>query len=220
MSSQRIVELVNLWAKYEADNPDMDIRDFCVRYLSEQQEKTAPVERHVLHESLNGQLGKLIGKLHKYSGLYFKKAFTTLGLNNIEDVIYLIMIERMGNPKKSEVIYEMLSEFPSGIDVIKRLAGLGLVVESPDPNDRRSKRLLITEKGREVMYESFPVIEQVGEIAFDQLSASEKATIIHLLERLEHYHWDHYKAVRAADFPEIYTRLTGKKLDNTLKNNN
>ena len=33
---EKLVELVNLWASYSRENPDIDIKDFCVRYLAEQ----------------------------------------------------------------------------------------------------------------------------------------------------------------------------------------
>jgi len=157
--------------------------------------------------SINGQLAGGIGKLNRYASLYCKKALAHVGLDNIEDWVYLISLQEMGTPKKRELIYEMVSEFPSGIGIIKPLVGLGLVEEFPDKQDKRSKRLRIMEKGVQVLMASFPYMEKVGSMAFDTLSAGEKFTVVSILKRLDHYHSSHYKHVRNAEFEHAFERL-------------
>jgi DNA-binding MarR family transcriptional regulator len=204
----KVVELVNLWADYEAANPDLTIDAFCRQYLADHTPRAEP-EEDFQDFPLNGQLAGLIGRLNKYAGLYCKKALQHVGLDNIEDWIYLIALSGMGTPKKSELIYEMLSEFPSGIDIIKRLVRLGLVEEFPDEHDRRSKRVRISPQGTDVLGRSFPYMERVGSMAFDTLRQDEKLLVYHLLKRLDHHHTDHYKHVRNADFDEAFQRLVG-----------
>lgn len=203
----KVVALVNLWAEYEEKNPDLTIEEFCVHYLAEHSQ--VPV-----HEAdrqgipVNGQLAGLIGKLNKYASLYCKKALAHVGMDNIEDWVYLISLHDMGTPKKSELIYEMVSEFPSGIDIIKRLVKSELVEEFPDEQDKRSKRLKITQKGISVLYESFPYMNKVGSMAFDTLSEAEKTVILNILKRLDNFHTGHYKNIRNVEFEEAFEVLT------------
>ncbi|MCU0446030.1 MAG: MarR family winged helix-turn-helix transcriptional regulator [Microscillaceae bacterium] len=206
----KLVELVNIWASYETENPDLSLEDFCVRYLAEHAQAPAHnAENRGI--PLNGYLAALIGRLNKYAGLYCKKAIENFGLRNIDDWVYLIGLQRMGTPKKSELIYEMLSEFPSGIDIIKRLLALELAEEFPDEQDKRSKRLKITPKGMDVLMQSMPYMERVGSMAFDTMNESEKIMVLNILKRLDNYHAGHYKAVRSSEFEEAYQILTPAK---------
>lgn len=203
----KVVELVNLWAEYEEKHPNLSIEEFCVHYLAEHTQ--VPV--HDADEKdipVNGQLAGLIGKLNKYASMYCKKALAHVGMDNLEDWVYLISLNDMGTPKKSELIYEMVSEFPSGIDIIKRLVKAELVEEFPDEQDKRSKRLKITQKGIGVLYESFPYMDKVGSMAFDTLSEAEKTMVLNILKRLDNFHTGHYKQIRNAEFEEAFNVLT------------
>jgi MarR family transcriptional regulator, lower aerobic nicotinate degradation pathway regulator len=204
---KNIVELVTTYADFASSSPNMTVEDFCVRYLAE---KVAPPT----HESdergipTDGQLAGLIGKMNSFASLYCKKALENVGLKNIDDWVYLISLHEMGNPKKSELIYEMVSEFPSGIDIIKRLVNAHLVEETPDEEDKRSKRLKITPKGEEVLFRSFPYMDMVGKMAFSTMSSSEKIMITNVLKRLDNFHSDRYKNVRTASFEDAFETLT------------
>ncbi len=194
----------------EADNPEMDLTEFCVRYLAErtdlarfknQEEEDSPV---MIDEKLSAHFGRL----NKYVQHYSKKAMQEMLLNNVEDAIYLIALSSMGKPRKSELIHVMLSEFPSGIDVIKRLVNFQLIEEFPDEEDRRSKRVQITPKGSEVLAACYPALARVGKIAFSRLSAAEKIMLLNLLAKLDDFHSEHYKMARNGDFEEIFRQMT------------
>ena len=203
----KIVELVNLWAEYEEKNPNLTIEEFCVSYLAEH----SPPPVHEADNKgipLNGQIAGLIGKMNKYASMYCKKALAHVGMDNIEDWVYLISLHDMGTPKKSELIYEMVSEFPSGIDIIKRLVKSDLVEEFPDEQDKRSKRLKITQKGTEVLAQSFPYMTKVGSMAFDTMTEGEKILVLNVLKRLDNFHTGHYKNIRNAEFEEAFDLLT------------
>ena len=206
MRMNKVVELVNIWAKYEDENSNLSIEDFCIQYLSEKAHQTP--QNHSFEVSINGMLGSLVGRLGAYAQMYSKKALDKLHLNNVEDWVYLIVLHEMGMPKKSELIYKMLSEFPSGIDVIKRLLKNGFAEEFPDETDKRSKRLKITPLGMEVVMQGFPEMRKVGEMAFGTLSSLEKITLLNILRKLEVFHDNHYKNIRTAEFDEAYLLLT------------
>ena len=200
----KLVQLVNLWAEFEAQNPEAEIKDFCLDFILKDYQEKKPS-----FITINGQLASLTGKLSKYASFYSKKALEKFSLNNIEDWVYLMRLREMGTPRKSELIYDMISEFPSGIDVIKRLVKMGFVLEFPDVEDKRSKRLQITPSGIEILVKSLPWMEKISDMAFNKLQESEKILLIELLSRLNSFHKTHYMNVRSSSIEEAYEVLVG-----------
>jgi MarR family transcriptional regulator, lower aerobic nicotinate degradation pathway regulator len=204
-NDSKLVELVNLWAAHSADCPDMNIEEFCVKVLADRGPSSLPPiplpeNREIVPNHMDSYLAMLVGKLNKYTQVYSKKAFQSMTLTHWEDVVYLRVLEGMGNPRKTDLIAQMVSEFPSGIDIIKRLVAAGYADEVPDGQDRRSKRLSITEAGRTFLEAAIPRLEHVSKLAFSQLHEGEKALLINLLGRLDTFHGQHIKEVRGLDF--------------------
>lgn len=196
--SKQLVNLVNLWDKYSEENADLDIKGFCLRYLSEMADSDSLPTKTVY--PVEGRLISLVNRLNRFAGMYSKKALVHSELNNLEDWGYLITLSHLGSPKKSELISELISEFPSGIEVIKRLLNNGLAEEYMDPLDRRSKRLKLTEKGRNVLFETMFYMKDIASLAFGPLTKGEKQLLLSILEKLDSFHLDHYKETRPSDF--------------------
>lgn len=234
LGERNLIELVNQWAAYSAVHPNADVAGFCLHYLTQHTHTTVTNQQRAVAddgsynekwvESLTGQvngslveirpearLGALVGRLAKFAYFYSKKAMQPLDFNSIDDPVYLIALVQMGTPKKSELIYEMMAEFASGIDVINRLVGLGLIDEFPDEHDRRSKRLRITPKGIGAIQNCFPVMDKVANIAYGSLTDGEKAMLVQILDKLDRYHAEHYKQSRNAEFDEVYERMVAGK---------
>lgn len=228
---QNVIDLINHWAAYSAATPNADLAGFCLHYLTQQaQHAEVPVPvvddqgriNQQWTESLTGEvtwsmvpirpearLGALVGRLSKYAYFYSKKAMQDLDVKGLDDPIYLLVVIQMGTPKKSEVIYEMMAEFASGIDVINRLIKQELIEEFPDEQDRRSKRLRITQKGLTFIQACFPVMNKVADVAYSSLTEGEKVLLVQILDKLDRYHANHYKQSRNRDFDEVYDRMVG-----------
>ncbi len=208
--ANKVVELVNVWAKMEAEVPGLDLQTFCTKYLQEHNDKAFSRAEAILPGvTAQGVLGMLLAKLYRYTNIYVKKALQDLPLSSIDEAIYLEIIARAHTPRKSDVIHEALSEFPSGIDIIKRLVKYGLVEELPDAEDRRSKRLRLTNAGEAMLLETRKRLARASQLAFGTLSQGEMAEMIPLLFRLEQHHANHYKAVRSASDIETVEQLFG-----------
>jgi DNA-binding MarR family transcriptional regulator len=215
MGSQLLVELVNQWAVYEKQQANPSLRDFCLWYLTNQP-LSLPDQADIFDEiPINGLLGKLMGRVGQYDHLYTKKALNELGLNNVDDMMYLHMIHYLKSPRKAELISEMLSEFPSGIEIIRRLLRQSLIDEVPDENDKRSKRVRLTETGEQLLMASYALLHEAGKMLYDLLSEPEKMLLAHLLGRLDEFHVVQHKRMRSASFKEAYSQLMAE-LD-TLK---
>lgn len=208
MSSQLVVSLVNQWAVYEGKQPDEpSLRDFCLWYLTNQP-LSLPDQSDIFDEMpINGLLGKLLGRVSQYDHLYTKKALGELGLSNVDDMLYMHMIHHLNAPRKAELINTMLSEFPSGIEIIRRLIRQSLIEEFPDTVDKRTKRVRLTQTGKALLLASYGLLHQAGEMTYDLLAEPEKLLLAHLLGKLDDFHVKHHKRVRAEAFKRAYEYL-------------
>ena len=195
-----LVKLVNAFAQYEDEQAHLTAEDFCKKYLADH-------VRKVRHESDNygmsqqTQLLGLVIRLNKFASVYAKKALKKINFNS-EDWFYLISLIDGSTPKKSELIHQHLSEFPSGIEIIKRLLKGGFIEEIPDETDKRSKRVKITPTGIQILVESLDDMNQIGPMAFSTMSATEMEMVSNLLKRLDNFHEGHIKTIRDSSFEE------------------
>lgn len=209
MSSGKVVELVNEWYQFEQNNPEGTLADFCRMYLAKSEHKLPYVIIHPFFGEIPiyALLGRGIGRINKFAYLFSKKALSPLGLNNVDDFVFLDMIRHMENPKKSEVIAHSLLEFSSGIEILKRLHKLELITESVDHSDKRSKRVRITEKGLGILAQCKPRMREVGSFLFDNMSDDERQIMISIITRLdEHLSAQHllHKQIAITTTPEKF----------------
>ena len=75
-------------------------------------------------------------------------------------------------------------EQPTMANTLKRMERDGLVVRTPDPNDRRSALVRLTELGRERADQAFASAVEVNAIAASGLSEAERDTFLQLVRRI------------------------------------
>lgn len=101
------------------------------------------------------------------------------------NVLMLLRHQSEGGALDQTALGRMLVVNRSNVTgLVDRMEKAGLVVRSPDPSDRRVKRVSLTSKGRKAA-------ESAGKPYFDRvekvlkaLSAEERRTLIHVLEKL------------------------------------
>jgi DNA-binding MarR family transcriptional regulator len=68
--------------------------------------------------------------------------------------------------------------------MLERLVQQALILRSEDPNDRRMKQLVLTDKGRQVLHESIQARQAWMENLAQQLSAAEQEQVVSALNIL------------------------------------
>lgn len=195
--NDRLIALINHWHRFEVANPEAEIADFCRFYLAEQEQKKTESQTFERREMLLvNQLGHVLGRLSKFAQNHSKQMMAELGVTHFEDWLYLFTLSRMDTPKKSELIYNMLSDFTTGIEIIKRLLKSELVEEFPDPDDKRSKRLRATPRGREIAAAGYPRLAGMGDTLFAPLTEQEQHLTLMLLRKLDDYHTERWQGQR------------------------
>jgi MarR family transcriptional regulator, lower aerobic nicotinate degradation pathway regulator len=137
-------------------------------------------------------IGQLLTYLSRYLKLYFKKGLEGTLLTTGDDFSYLAILLNQGSLTKTELIQLSANEKTSGMEVIKRLLNKNLIRQYDDTDDKRSKRITLTNLGREVLFKSFNEMNKVGQICVGDLNEAEKNQLVYLLKKLDNFHNDIY----------------------------
>ncbi len=187
MYMNKTVELVNLWAEYEKENPKAEISQFCQAYLANQE--TRAVNATFWHSPTppdsTGVLSKLIGRIAKLHGLNMTAAFKGCGLSTFDEFLYLNSIAGTVNPKKTDIIIANFNELSSGLLILNRLKRAGLIVEQEDELDKRTKRLKMTRKGSGVLESCYRKLHETNEVCFGELAEEQVKLCIQSLQPVE-----------------------------------
>ena len=113
-----------------------------------------------------------------------------------EDFTYLFRLMDYPSLTKMQLIEKNAHEKQSGIEIIKRLVRNELIVESPDPDDKRSTRISVSEKGKAVFLESMKDITIAAKIMSGKLNDTEKENLLETLKKLNTFHHTIYSNMR------------------------
>ncbi len=183
----KTVALINLWAKYEEENPKAEIGQFCQDYLVSQEQKTRKVTfwQSPVPPDSTSMLTKLIGRIAKLHNLYAVDAFKDCGISSFDDFLFLNSIAHTPNPKKTDIILANFSELSSGLLILDRLKKAKLIVEQADELDKRTKRLEMTKDGASVLEACYQKLNEINEMCFSGLAEEQVKLSIQLLQPVE-----------------------------------
>jgi len=209
----KTVELVNQWAAFEEKHPSENIEEFCRYYLARQQQKklNGPLVGGVVPHISQGLLLKIIGRIHKLNTNYANLALKGTELNQIEEFGVMLTIKQEKNPKKTEVIYANLFELSSGTDMLTRLKKRGLIKEYGDKEDKRSKRIELTQKGEKAVEECKDRIVKNATMMMSDLTTDDMELCIQLLKNVEIKFSSLWQKHKGKEFDDIYTEVMDKK---------
>ncbi len=210
-SMNTTVELVNLWAEFEAKHPKGNIEDFCRHHLASRQknEENGPLVGGVIPYVSDGLLLKIIGRISKLNMNYANLALQGSGLNQIEEFGMLYTIRQEVNPRKTEVIFANLFELSSGTDMLNRMKKRGLISEYDDLEDKRSKRMRLTSEGEKAADLCSERIVANAQMIMNDLNDDDKQLCIQLLKNVEIKFSDLWPRHKGGDFNEVYKDITG-----------
>lgn len=145
---------------------------------------------------LENEIAKQVIMLGRYSKHLIKKSLEKHTDLVNEDFTYLFRLMDYPSLTKMQLIEKNAHEKQTGIEIIKRLVRNGLLVESPDLDDKRSTRISVTEKGKKVFADSMGDITIVSKIMCGKLDAEEKEHLLESLKKLNTFHHTIYTNMR------------------------
>lgn len=216
MKSYELVhQLLNLVEEFEKENKNRELfmSDFSGFLINHIEQSTGSVsasdvrfgkkenESQQLAFQLDNAIGRLFIYMSRYAKSYIKKALEGTVLQSPEDFTCLAILLTHDSMSKGELIGMNLQEKTSGSEVIRRLLSAGLVKQWDDENDRRAKRISITDAGKVLLFHVFADMNDVGKIVTGNLSISEKLNLQYLLQKLETFHYQLHEnnSIRSRD---------------------
>lgn len=202
--SDKIVELVNLWHAFEKEHPKAELQDFCKSYLLGTSENKQNQIKFTKENPKGKVLGSALNRLYKMSIFYSKKNLVDLELKTLEDFVFLRNLSVSEPLTKKQLIELHITEYTTGIEIIKRLIQLGLVKEKENPDDKRATSISTTAKGKLVLQKCYPYMQQIGAVIFDPLTDDETNQLAYLLTKLDTVHTNLYQTQREASLDELH----------------
>jgi DNA-binding MarR family transcriptional regulator len=209
----KTVELVNEWARYEERFPDGSVEDFCRYYLIQKREERGQ------NQLFNGvmvpprpdmALAKLLGRIMGVYSVFADEAARSLGMKRAWEFYFLNYIAQMNNPKKTEVISQHICELSTGLSILESLKASGYIEEKEDPDDKRSRRLTITQAGTGILFKCYQQFGQVGEIMFGHVSPEDLQLCIQLIQSVDNKYIDNWQQYKGKPFEETYAQIMKK----------
>jgi DNA-binding MarR family transcriptional regulator len=195
MDFDLLTNIIDAYKSYQLSagaNKKSSIADFTIwlneqSFLNAKPVNISPPENLGQYE-LEVAISTLVICLNRYSRLLIKKGLINFPQLVSEDFTYLYTLMEVESMTKIQLIEKNVHEKPTGLEVIKRLLKHGLVNERNDENDKRSKRVFLTDKGKALFFATIDQMNKVALIVSGNLTHNEKTQLHTLLKKLEDFH--------------------------------
>jgi len=154
------------------------------RLFSDEHNKSAPHNA----EMLDMELTFLLVMQSRNYKAYAKKVLGDTELSSIDGFSFLYHLSLADSFRKMELIRMHNLEPPSGIEVLKRLLNKGLIKEFDDADDKRAKRIKITEKGTKQLQVVMPKMSEIFRLMTAELPLNEKVHMLAFLKQMNDFH--------------------------------
>lgn len=181
MDYRLLKEIIAHIEAFEKENPSQKVEDFVV-WLNTQLFSAEKKDVHAAHDEL--LIAFKLMHLNKDLKKRMKHILSASRLASIDEYSFLLHLDYQDSFRKMELVELHNLEAPTGIEIIKRLLKNQFLVEFPDPDDKRAKRIRITEAGLEELRELSPQVNAVFADFTAPLSLQERVHLSGMLDKL------------------------------------
>jgi len=214
MKTDFIIDLLHHVKEFETSNafkPNSGIEDFRIwlndkKYADESPAKLFKNENHQVSYTEN-EICKQVILLGRYSRLLIRKGLGEFPDLANEEFTYLYRLKDEPFLTKIQLIEKNGHEKQTGTQIIKRLLEAGFLEEKNDLDDKRSKRLNLTKKGKEVFHSSVSKVNLTSKVLSGQLNDDEKDELLRILKKLNQFHSHIYADYKGDPIETIYELL-------------
>lgn len=212
MSYPLLHELLDLVERYEefrgnAEQSMSNFLRFADQTLEQQTSYEEPKAGMRGHAYLNAIIARDISFVYRYMRYFVRKAIKDTPLQTIDEYSYLITLMAKGEMTKTELNNYNVVEKTSGSEIIRRLLKGGLISQTRNLQDRRSLLLSITPKGREVVKELLPRMQQSSDLLLRDLSWDQKIFLHSLHEQLYESNHSLFLTERDSDLAKLVEKV-------------
>ena len=181
MDYSLLKELILHVEAYQEKHSSKKIEDFTI-WLSNNLFSEKRSDGHSAHDEL--LIAFKVIHLNKELKKLTKSILSKSNVSSIDEYSFLLHLDYQESFRKMEIVELHNLEAPTGIEIIKRLQKNKLIEEFPDQEDRRAKRIKITERGIHELKTIKPKIDLIFSKFTEPLNLSEKIKISGILDKL------------------------------------
>ena len=183
-------EIVHWLEEYQNEShiDDSSLGSFIIWLNSQLFSEVQPEKSQHSPESLDMELSFLLVMQSRYYKTYAKRVLGESELTSPDGFSFLYHLKHTNSFRKMELIKMHNLEPPSGIEVLKRLLNKGFIEEFDDADDKRAKRIKITEKGKKELQLVMPKMLEVFTLMTAELSLNEKLHVLAFLKQMNDFH--------------------------------
>lgn len=189
-SLEILKEIVHWLEEYQNENhsDDSNLGSFIIWLNSRLFSEGKAGKARQSPELINMELSFLLVMQNRYYKTYAKKVLGESELTSPDGFSFLYHLNHTDSFRKMELIKIHHLEPPSGIEVLKRLLNKGLIEEFDDEDDKRAKRIKITDKGKKELQVVMPKMSEVFHLMTAELSLNEKLLMLAFLKQMNDFH--------------------------------
>lgn len=200
MSELSAVPIITLWEEFVRQHKDGNLKAFG-RWVIQQKEydpepsSAKSGKKTILSKpAASPRMGDnetamyFIYRIQRMMEMKSKPIIKKIGFSKPQEYAMLAEVCLLGNPNKKEVAQKMLLENSTAVEITNRLVQYGYIRETNDPNDKRSTRLSVTDKGMKKLIESHMDLVKIHSSFLDCLDEVQKKEFVKLLGEVEQYH--------------------------------
>lgn len=143
-------------------------------------------ESDVHREQLDLMLAFQISLLNKSIKKQTKEVISESSLSSLDGYSFLLHLDQAESFRKMELIEMHNLEAPTGIEIIKRLLSKGLIQEFNDSEDKRAKRVQLTDAGKTELERLKPLVNAQFKNFAQALPLADKLNLVAHLNKLVH----------------------------------
>jgi len=118
---------------------------------------------------------------------YIKKALGVYGISHSQFVIMALALWfEVNNCSAKQVLIADWSKLDKMTisKALRKLVDLGLVIKTEHDKDVRAKKITLTNKGKKLLEEIIPIVEDIDQKFFQEMSALEHKNLLQILDKL------------------------------------
>lgn len=210
MNTNFLLDLIKEVQEFEQSpsyKDDVSLDDFRTWMNEKAYQKENPTKlfQKFPHEvfDVENEICKQVILLGRFSKQMIRRGLTDFPMLANEEFTYLYRLMDYESLTKMQLIEKNAHEKQTGIEIIKRLIKSGLITEYQDEIDRRAKRLIVTNLGKEIFNQSVSNVTYIAKIVSANLSSEEKTSLLKVLKKLNEFHFTVYHEYRNVNLLEL-----------------
>lgn len=206
-----IKQIIDYVDSFQKEKNSADIKQFTI-YLRDKVmlgevtlEDSYKKENYMAYKEMpKVEFSTLLTGLYRFARIYVKKAFNNTNIKTIDEFGFLASILREKSLLKNELFKKHYIEVSSGSEILKRLIKNKLVYEYKDLNDKRAKRVALTEAGFKEIMIAFDEMHKVSEIVVGNITQEELNETLTVFNKLNYFHINVQSTSKEDSLDKIY----------------